>query len=95
MEHPRCGHFGVSLRVMMARLRSWRSRGPRGRVEAWRAGLTALAPAVLAVLLAALFHLDVAAVTVAILGGLPTLYLGWAALPGTAKKPVHGRRAGR
>ena len=50
-------------------------------------------------LLAVLFHLGVAAVAVAILGSLPTAYLGWRALPGAIsppepaapEKPTYGR----
>jgi hypothetical protein len=44
----------------------------------------------LAVLLAFLFHLDVAGVAVAILGAFPTTYLAWKALPRTASKPPYG-----
>ncbi len=77
----------------MDRLRRWRSRWPAGRAGAWRAGLTALATAALALLLAVLFHLGVAAVAVAILGSLPTAYLGWRALTGAPGKPAYGRRA--
>jgi hypothetical protein len=74
----------------MDRLRSWLSHRPGGRAGAWRAALTALTTAALAVLLAALFHLGAVAVAVAILGGLPSAYLTWKALPGTAKKPAYG-----
>lgn len=43
--------------------------------------------AALALLLAFLFHLGLAAVVVAILGGLPSAVLAWAALSGAKKKP--------
>ena len=56
--------------------------------------MTALVTAALALLLAFLLHLGVAAVAVAILGTVPTLYLAWKALP-TAAKPSHGRLARR
>ena len=64
---------------------------PTGRAGARRAGVTALVTAALALLLAFLFHLGVAAVAVAILGGLPAAFLAWAALPGTVTKPAHGQ----
>ena len=53
--------------------------------------MTALVTAALALLLAFLFHLGVAAVAVAILGGLPAAFLAWAALPGATKKRAHGQ----
>jgi hypothetical protein len=83
--------------------RRWRSRRPAGRAGARRAGVTALAlfavTTTLAVLLAVLSHLGVAAIGVTILGGVPTLYLAWAAMPGAisspeagaARKPAYGR----
>ncbi len=84
---------------MMDRWRRWRSRRPAGRAGAWRAGVTALAvlivTAALAVLLAVQFHLAWPPVMVAILGTVPALYLAWAALPGTVRKPAYGRLAGR
>ena len=46
--------------------------------------------AVLAVLLAARFHLDTAAVAVAVLGSLPALAVALAALPRVAEKPAYG-----
>ena len=62
--------------------RRWRRAGLRGARGARRAGVTALAvlavTAGLAVLLAVLFHLDVAAVAVAILGTVPA----WRPVPG-------------
>ncbi len=64
---------------------------PTGRAGARRAGVTALVTAALALLLAFLFHLGVAAVAVAILGGLPAAFLAWAALPSTITKPAHGQ----
>jgi threonine/homoserine/homoserine lactone efflux protein len=48
--------------------------------------------AVLAVLLAVLFHLAWPPVVVAILGTVPALYLAWAALPGAISPPGRGRR---
>ena len=93
--------------AVMDRLRSWRSLRPTGRAGARRAGVTALAilvvTAALAVLLAVLSHLAWPPVLVTILGGVPTLYLAWAALPGAITLPegravkvaAPGRLAGR
>src|SRR5689334_6976866 len=84
----------------MDRLKRWRPRGSAGPAGKRRAGVTALVllavTAALAVLLAAVFHLGVAAAVVAILGVLatgPGAYLAWAALPSTVKPPVRGRPA--
>jgi hypothetical protein len=77
--------------AVMDRLRSWRLRRSTGRASAWRAGMMALVTAGLALLLSFLFHLDLAAVAVAILGGLPTAYLTLLALPGSVRKPAYGR----
>jgi len=48
--------------------------------------------AVLAVLLAALFRFDAAAVAVAVLGSLPVLYLAWAALRGPRRSRLMAAR---
>jgi hypothetical protein len=53
------------------------------------------ATALLAVLLAVLFHLGVAAVVVAVLGSCPGLYLAWAAVPGAVGPPADGLARGR
>jgi hypothetical protein len=80
--------------AVMGRLRRWHLRKPTSRAGARRAGLTGLAllgvTAGLAVLLAALFHLGVAVIVVAILGSLPALYLAWAAVPGAIGPPERG-----
>ena len=86
----------------MGRWRGWRSRKPRGRAAARRAGVKAIAllavTAALALLLAVLSHQAWPPVLVAILGTLPALYLAWLAVPGAVSppgsavgKPVHGR----
>ncbi len=59
----------------------------------WGAALVAAGLAGAALSLAFLFHLGVAAVAVATLATVPTIYLAWKALPTTAKKPPRGRPA--
>ena len=54
--------------------------------------------AALAVLLAVLYHQGWLPVLVAVVGTLPALYVAWLAVPGVisaAKRPIHGRVAGR
>jgi hypothetical protein len=86
--------------AVMDRLKRWRPRRPAGQVNRRRAGVTALVllavTAALVVLLAAVFHLGVAAAVVGIVGivaTVPNAYLAWAALPGAATVPVRGRLA--
>src|SRR5262249_40534597 len=82
--------------AVMDRLRNLRPHRRPGGIGARRAGITALAvlagTAALAILLAALFHLGVAAGGVTILGTLPALYLAWAALPGAIAAPTSQRK---
>jgi hypothetical protein len=73
-------------RVFLRSVDRWKGRQsnrPLNRGRARRTGITALAllsgTAVSAVLLASRFHLGGAAAAVTILGGLPSLYLAWAA----------------
>jgi hypothetical protein len=89
------------ISAVMDRLKRWRSHGLTGTVGRRRAGVTALAllavTAALVVLLAAVFHLGVAAAVVGIVGILatvPNVYLAWAALP-AVRMLVRGRVAGR
>ena len=90
--------------AVMDRLRRWRSCGPGGRAGARHAGVTALilfaAAVTLALLVAVLSHQAWPPVVVAILVGIPALYLAWLAVPGVrspepaaAGKPAHGRLA--
>ncbi len=86
------------ISAVMDSWRSWRSRSLTSRAGARRAGVTALAlfvvTAVLAVLLAVLFHLAWPPVLVSVVGTVPALYLAWLAVPGaiSQKKPAYGRR---
>jgi len=70
----------------------WLPRRPAGRAAPWRAAATAAVMAVLAVLLAALFRFDAAAVAVAVAGSLPVLYLAWAALRGPRRSRLMATR---
>src|SRR5258708_4891900 len=91
----------------MDRWRCWRPRRPTGRAGAGRAGVTALVvlivTAMLAVMLAARYHLAWPPVVVSILGTVPALYLAWLAVPGVisspelsaVKKSAYGRLARR
>ena len=85
------GLVTAAANTVLDRLRRWRPRIPLRLGGARRAGLAALAlfalTTTLAVLLAVLFHLGVATLVVTILGGVPALYLAWAALPGAISPP--------
>jgi hypothetical protein len=87
----------------MNRMWRFRKRINSGRMTARRAGRTAVGlvatTAAAAVLLAYRFHLGIAAVVIAVIGGIPGLYLAWAALPNSPDeqedlnehKALHGK----